>query len=124
MLLQLKPTRLPLPDGSIMADYFLTFQHFLKLNPSLKTLLHLDFNVFAIPQETLFLVNQYLYLFLSRATGGKSLAGLFTQIPHCVAHLLLWVLTVIAYSKTLNPMIFMTKEYFLQRVHEEEMFIV
>ncbi len=33
-------------------------------------------------------------------------------------------MTVITYSKTLNPMIFMTKEYFLGRVHEEEMFIV
>ena len=34
------------------------------------------------------------------------------------------MLSVVTYSKILNPMIFMTKEYFLSRVHEEEMFIV
>jgi len=45
-------------------------------------------------------------------------------LPKCAFHLFVWVMTVVTYSKTLNPMIFMTKEYFLSRVHEDEMFIV
>lgn len=73
MLLQLKPKRLPKPDGSISNDYFQTFQKFVKRQPTLKSLLHLDFNLYAISQETLFLVNQYLYLLLSRELSFESL---------------------------------------------------
>ncbi len=81
----------------------------------------MDFNLYAISQETLFLVNQYLYLLLTREVSFESLQ---VGLPKCVFKLMVWVVTVVAYSKTLNPMIFMTKEYFLARVHEEEMFIV
>lgn len=69
----------------------------------------------------MFLVNQYLYLLLTREVSFESLQ---VALPKCVFKLMVWVVTVVAYSKTLNPMIFMTKEYFLARVHEEEMFIV
>ena len=46
------------------------------------------------------------------------------NLPKCAFHLFLWLMTVVTYQKTLNPMIFMTKDYFLERVHSEEMFIV
>ena len=73
MLLQLKPKRLPQPDGSIFNDYFKTFQKFVKRQASLKSLLYLDFNIYAISQETLFLVNQYLFLLLSRELPFETL---------------------------------------------------
>ena len=38
---------------------------------------------------------------------------------------MLWLVTVITYCKVLNPMIFMTKEYFMQRVlREEDLWVV
>jgi hypothetical protein len=46
------------------------------------------------------------------------------SVPGSVFRLLVWTLSCITYSKVLNPMIFMTKEYFVARVNGEEMWIV
>jgi hypothetical protein len=63
-------------------------------------------------------VNQFVFMLLSMNQVVLS------TLPRCARHLLAWVVSVVSFSKLLNPMVFMTKEYFLGKVHEEEMFIV
>jgi hypothetical protein len=94
----------------------------MKSSLNLKTQLCRDFNFYAVPQDILFIVNQYITLLL---TKESSLDYLIANTPQGVAHLLLWTLATVQFCKLINPMIFMTKDYFMQRVTcEEEMYIV
>jgi len=121
MLLQIKPKRIPSPNGSITNDYFKAFQTFMKPQKNFHQLLQRDFNLYAVPQESLFIVNQFLIILLTKESKLETLAG---TVPGSVFNLLLWLLAAISYCKILNPMIFMTKEYFIQRVNEQEMWVV
>jgi len=63
----------------------------------------------------MFVTNQYLVLMLS---SPQSLDHFAATLPLCAYHLLLWLMSLLTYSKVLNPMIFMTKEYFIEKVKD------